>query len=66
VRMLNGVDSMRFIYVFSESDKQLLVDMGYTLLKEDGSNSLYVFKNDNSLSFCMDATKFAYSDVLTF
>lgn len=64
--MMTGADNMRFIYVFSEPDKQLLVGLGYRLLKEDNNNSMYIFENNNTLCFSKDEVKFVYSDVLSF
>lgn len=55
-----------FIYVFSKKDRDYLLDLNYLLLKSDESNDVYVFDNDNQLSFESTDMKFVYSDILTF
>ena len=34
----------KFIYAFSESDRDILLSQGYTLLKADNTKKMYVFK----------------------
>lgn len=58
---------MKFIYVFDSSDKERLVKSGYKLLKEDNTNSIYVFESNTELSFAEQGIeKYVFSNVLTF
>lgn len=56
----------KFIYAFSESDRGVLLSQGYTLLKADNAQKIYVFKNKEELCFSMNDGTFALSDILTF
>ena len=56
----------KFIYAFSESDRDVLLSQGYTLLKVDNAQKIYVFKNKEELCFSMNDGTFALSDILTF
>lgn len=56
----------KFIYAFSESDRDVLLSQGYTLLKSDNTQKIYVFKNKEELCFSMNDGTFALSDILTF
>lgn len=56
----------KFIYAFSESDRDVLLSQGYTLLKTDNTQKIYVFKNKEELCFSMNDGTFALSDILTF
>lgn len=56
----------KFIYAFSESDRDVLLSQGCTLLKADNTQKIYVFKNKEELCFSMNDGTFALSDILTF
>lgn len=56
----------KFIYAFSESDRDVLLSQGYTLLKTDNTQKIYVFKNKEELCFSMNDGTFALSNILTF
>lgn len=55
-----------FIYVFSEESRDRLKASGFTLLKQDPKQSLYIFKNTPELQFDLLPEDFIYSDILTF
>lgn len=55
-----------FIYVFSEEARDALKESGYTLLKQDPLQSLYIFRNTPELRFDLRPEDFIYSDILTF
>lgn len=59
-------DYMKFIYVFSKDDRDILLKAGFTLLKEDIRNSIYVFGKSNSLTFALTEVSYIESDTLTF
>lgn len=62
-----GVDEMkRFIYVFSEDARDVLLAKGYGLLKSDAKNGMFVFENRNDLCFALDSVEHLLSDTLTF
>jgi hypothetical protein len=56
----------KFIYAFSESDKDTLLSLGYILLNADNTKKIYVFKNKEELYFSMNEGTFVLSDTLTF
>ena len=57
----------RFIYVFTKDAAEELAARGYTLLKNDPSNSVYVFVNQDNLTFSLsDNIECALTDTLTF
>lgn len=58
----------KFLYVFSEEDKNWLLQLGYKLFKEDerGEQPIYVFYNKETLLFALDEVDHMFSDVLTF
>ena len=43
----------KFIYAFSESDRDILLSQGYTLLKADNTKKMYVFKNKEELQYSL-------------
>jgi len=63
---------MRFIYVMKEEDKDKLVAMGYSLIKEDVRNHMWVFENKDVATFASEdeisnaGISFILSDTLTF
>ena len=57
---------MKFIYVFSSEAKERLQNAGFTLLKEDPRNSIYVFGMNNTLNFALADVSYIESDTLTF
>lgn len=56
----------KFLYVFSKDDRDLLIAAGYTLLKSDDKNDLYVFVNQANLAFDLADMYFVRSNILTF
>lgn len=63
---------MHFIYVMSVRDKDKMLSLGYSLVKEDKRNSIWVFQNKDTTTFaCEDEVssagiKFVLSNTLTF
>lgn len=60
----------KFINVFSEEDKNYLIENGYTLLnsQKNGDTTIYIFKNDsNKMTFSeKDRGRFLFTNILTF
>ena len=56
----------RFIYVFSEKDRDTLIEAGYNLLKSDKCHSTFIFKDDPELEFDLGTLTYVRSNVLTF
>jgi len=56
----------KFIYVFSEADRDRLLRAGYVLMKEDVQNATYVFCSDNRLSYALEDISCVFSDTLSF
>ena len=58
----------KLIYVFSQEDKNVLEIKGFTLLKQDEENNIYIFVYDDSLysKFGLDNIDYYLSDSLTF
>ena len=63
---------MRFVYVMKKEDKDKMVAMGYSLIKEDKQNNLWVFENKDVTTFASEdeitnaGVSFVLSDMLTF
>lgn len=59
-----------FIYVFSNQDKELLLENGYTLMKSDDQNGIYIFlaESDEQKNQEMynQITKYCINSTLTF
>lgn len=55
-----------FIYVFTKSDRDRLLSLGFTILKANENTDIYVFVNDGQQKFTVDDMRFALSDTLTF
>ena len=56
-----------FVYVFSQEDKQRLINAGYLLLKEDVKNNVYTFKATDTMRYALDTLdEYTVSDTLTF
>lgn len=56
----------KFIYVFSDENRDALLNGGYALLKGDIENHIYVFENIEELNFDFKDMELVFSDVLTF
>lgn len=56
----------RFIYVFSDEARDMLLNRQYELLKSDESSHIYAFVNKNDQNFACDGVPYALSDTLTF
>lgn len=62
--------SKKFICVFTDEAKTLLLQNGFRLLKEDVHNKMYVFENNEKrserMSFALDQVSYILTDTLTF
>lgn len=56
----------KFIYVFNEDAKEMLLAKKYTLLKSDTRNNIYVFENKPEQHFDFKDMVYTFSDVLTY
>jgi hypothetical protein len=56
----------KFIYVFGEESRDILLANNYMLLKSDSKNNIYVFENKPEQCFSFKNISFALSDTLTF
>lgn len=58
---------MRFIYVMDEESKNMMLAMGYHLLKSKGNVSVFEADTDGEVRFeALDNINYVLSDVLTF
>lgn len=58
---------MKFIYVLSPESRDEMIAAGYTLLKEDKHNKIWVFENGEPSNFSLTFDfPHVLSDVLTF
>ena len=55
-----------FIYVMDVESKDKLLQLGYTLLKDNGNGSIWVFVNKEGQQFDSLDVPCVVSDVLTF
>lgn len=44
----------KFIYVFTEDDRDKLLKAGHHILVNDEQNSIYVFASDNTIYFSLN------------
>lgn len=56
----------KFIYVFTKKAFEALMSAGYTLLKSDKKNCIFVFENRNDLNFDLLGSDYVISNTLTF
>lgn len=63
---------MRFVYVMTADDRDKMLEMGYSLMKEDKRNHIWVFENKDVMTFDHEdkiagaGIAFVLSDMLTF
>lgn len=63
---------MHFVYVMKKEDKDKMIAMGYSLIKEDKRNHIWVFENKDVTTFTSEdeiadaGIAFVLSDMLTF
>lgn len=56
----------KFIYVFGEESRDVLLANEYKLLKSDTKNNIYVFENKFETKLSFEKMDYALSDTLTF
>lgn len=56
----------KFIYVFGEESRDVLLANEYKLLKSDARNNIYVFENKSETKLSLKKMDYALSDTLTF
>lgn len=63
---------MQFVYVMNETDKDKMLELGYTLLRKSDKNNVWIFKNSESFTFADEdrieqaCIQYVLSDVLIF
>lgn len=55
-----------FIYVFSEQERDMLLNKQYEMLRCDEQNRIYVFLNKEQQHFDCENIAYVLSDTLTF
>ena len=56
----------KFIYVFDNESRDLLMSKGYSMVKQDIVKNIYVFINKPEFNLSFEKTNYVMSDVLTF
>lgn len=56
----------RFIYAVGEATRDILLQNGYTMLKQDGTKHIYIFLNKDQNVFMDTDISFTLSDTLSF
>lgn len=56
----------KFIYVFSKEDRDALLCAGFSQLKNDENNDLFVFANQTNMNFDLLDIEFVRSNTLSF
>jgi len=56
----------KFLYVFTQQDRDKLLLQNYALLKSDEAKYIYIFENNGELHFDMNSVVAVPSDILTF
>ena len=63
---------MPFIYVMSEADREKLLKLGYSLLKSDRANRVWIFSAGDGMDFSSEdqltkaGVRYVLSNTLTF
>lgn len=63
---------MHFVYVMKEADRQKMLQLGYSLLKSDPVNHVWIFDAGDNMEFAQEdrltqaGIKYIRSDTLTF
>lgn len=60
------MDNAKFVYVFSVQDKELLLSLGYHLIKSDDRLDIYVFDNSGVVCFSDSDIECVLTNTLTF
>lgn len=55
-----------FIYVFNTDDMEKMLAAGYSLMKADEKNNMYIFADNDGMSFDLSDMCFVRSNTLTF
>lgn len=55
-----------FLYVFSEQERDALLELDYKLIKSDDETKVYVFENQDELRFSLNEINAFKSDILSF
>lgn len=55
-----------FVYVFSQSDAEDLLDAGFTLMLVVESLGAYLFENNKDIGFDWDNVEHIFTDTLSF
>lgn len=56
----------KFIYVFTKEMSDVLVTLGFSLVKSDEKNKIYIFENNPEKEFTFSKKDFVFSNTLTF
>lgn len=66
---MNNESNKKFIYVFSRKDADTLLTLGYSLMREDEKQDIYIFlaKDPSAQTFSLDTDmQYCMSDTLMF
>lgn len=55
-----------FVYVFSQSDAEELLDAGFNLMVVSGPPGMYLFENNKDIGFDWDNMEHIFTDTLSF
>lgn len=56
----------KFLYVFSEKERDELLKLGYSLINSDIQCGIFIFENQDKLNFDKKKVEAVPSDTLTF
>lgn len=54
------------MYVFSNEDRDKLLEIGFRILRSNEKNQIYIFENVDAVKFDKNSVKFVYSNNLVF
>ena len=57
---------MKFVYVFSERERDVLLKAGFPLVSANERGHIYVFRNSRQMNFSASGIQCVFSDTLTF
>lgn len=64
--MENRNNHGRFVYVLCDEGRKALLKLGLRMVRDDGTQKIYVFENDPHVNLDEAGVDYVISDVLTF
>ena len=56
----------KFIYLFNRDARDKLLSLGFTILKNNEKDNIFVFENSQTMNFSLSNEEFVFSDTISF